>query len=197
MHMKNLMNKTIAILLIAISVCSVSNAAVPVKVTVSGEKSIELFLGEISGKVWISFADQKGHVFYSKKIKDLTSYKVKYDLAAFPDGEYQLDLSAADQQISVPVSIVNGVVTLTEEMAKAPVVSNNGNEVAVELKGLAKSEWHVLIYDTTGELIFKETVGNESIARRKYDLSNLNSGRYTLHFSIEGNSFSHNVLVKN
>lgn len=197
MHMKTLVSKTIAALLIVISVVSESHAAVPVKVTVAGEKSIELFLGEISGKVWISFTDQKGLVFYSKKIKDLTSYKVKYDLAAFPDGNYQLELNASNQQIKVPVTIVNGIVMLKEELANAPVVSNDGNVVEVKLNSVAKSDWNVTIQDTTGELIFKETVANKYLAKRKYDLSNLNSGMYTLHFNIDGNSFSHDVVVKN
>ena len=195
--MKNLVKNLIAMVLVAVAVASVSATEVPVQVKVADEKSIELFLGEISGKVWISFKNDEGYVFYSKKIKDLSSYKVTYDLAAFPDGEYKLELNASDQTMNVPVTISNGILTVKEELAAAPVVSTNGNLVAVELSGKTNNAWDVMIKSTDGELIFKETVENSTSAKRKYDLSNLNNGAYTLQFTSAGNSFSHNVLVKN
>lgn len=194
--MKNLIKKSIVVALLLVTVVSVYAVEVPVSIRVAGEKSIELFLGEISGKVWISFKDMEGNVYYSKRIKDLTSYKVKYDLGAFPDGEYQLELSESTQTLNVPVTIENGNVTLKEEVAAAPVFSKRGNMVSVELSGKQEKTWDVLIKNEDGELIFKETVENEKISKRKYDLSNLNDGKYTLQFTSAGNSFSHSV-VKN
>ncbi len=163
----------------------------------TGEKSIELSLEQISGKVWISFKDKSGNVFYTKRIKDLNSYTVKYDLAAFPDGEYQLELEASSQTLNVPVTIVDGTVMLKEELATAPAISNKGNVVAVELSGKLSKSWEVFVINSRGELIFKETVQNEMRAKRKYDLSNLNNGAYILQFNSAGNSFSHQVIVKN
>lgn len=196
-NMKNLVKNIIAIVLVVVSVGSATAKETPVKVIVAGEKSIELSLGEISGKVWISFKNDLGYVFYSKKVKDLSSYKVKYDLAAFPDGEYRLELNASTHTLNVPVTIENGTVTLKEELATAPVVSNKQNVVAVELSGETSNAWYVMIKNNDGELLFKETVENSSSATRKYDLSNLDKGIYTLHFSTAGNTFSHNVSVKN
>ncbi len=194
--MKNLINKSIVVALLVLTVASVSVAEVPVSVKVAGEKSIELFLGEISGKVWISFKDKEGNVYYSKRIKDLTSYKVKYDLAAFPDGEYQLELSESTQTLNVPVTIENGIVNLKEELAAAPSLSKKGNMVAVELSGKQYKTWDVLIKNEEGELIFAETIENEKVSKRKYDLSNLNDGKYILEFTSAGNSFTHSI-VKN
>jgi hypothetical protein len=197
MHMKNLVKNVIAVVLLVVSGAGVSATELPVKVKVAGDKSIELSLEEISGKVWITFKDKNGYVFYTKKIKDLTSYTVKYDLAAFPDGEYQLELDASSQTLNVPVTIMGGTVMLKEELADAPAISTRGNVVAVELKGKTNMTWNVLITNLQGELIFNETVENEERAKRKYDLSNLNNGAYTLQFKSAGNSFSHQVIVKN
>jgi hypothetical protein len=197
MHMKNLVKNVIAVVLLVVSGAGVSATELPVKVKVAGDKSIELSLEEISGKVWITFKDMNGYVFYTKKIKDLTSYTVKYDLAAFPDGEYQLELDASSQTLNVPVTIMGGTVMLKEELADAPAISTRGNVVAVELKGKTNMTWNVLITNLQGELIFNETVENEERAKRKYDLSNLNNGAYTLQFKSAGNSFSHQVIVKN
>jgi hypothetical protein len=197
MHMKNLVKNVIAVVLLVVSGAGVSATELPVKVKVAGDKSIELSLEEISGKVWITFKDMNGYVFYTKKIKDLTSYTVKYDLAAFPDGEYQLELDASSQTLNVPVTIMGGTVMLKEELADAPAISTRGNVVAVELKGKTNMTWNVLITNLQGELVFNETVENEERAKRKYDLSNLNNGAYTLQFKSAGNSFSHQVIVKN
>lgn len=180
-----------------VTVSNASAVEAPVKVSVVGEKSIALFFGQISGKVWITFQDTNGTIFYSKRIKDLTSYTAKYNLEAFPDGKYVLELVSADRKLNVPVLIVDGAVTLEEEVAAAPVVSSRGNMVAVELSGDAKKAWDVIIKNTEGDLIFKETVETGENARRKYNLSNLNNGEYTLQFINAGNTFSHNVVVKN
>ena len=169
----------------------------PVKVKVAGEKSIELSLEQITGKVWITFKDKGGNIFYTKRIKDLNSYTVKYDLAAFPDGEYQLELDAANQTLNVPVTIVGGTVMLKEELAQAPAITNKGNVVAVELSGKTNKAWNVMIKSDKGEVIFTETVANEKNSKRKYDLSNLNNGSYILQFNSAGNSFTHQVIVKN
>ncbi len=195
--MKSLVMNVIAVVLLVVSATIVAAAEVPVKIKVAGEKSIELSLGEISGKVWISFKDQNGNVFYTKKIKDLSSYTVKYDLAAFPDGEYQLELHGSEQTLNIPVTISKGILVLKEAIVSAPIVANNGNVVAVKLSGDTKNAWNIMIKNTAGDLIFIETVENSSNAQRKYDLSNLNAGEYTLQFSTAGNSFSHQVMVKN
>ena len=197
MNMKSLIRNTVAVLLFVVAGAGVFAAELPVKVKVAGEKSIELSLEQISGKVWITFKDKNGNVFYSKKIKDLNSYTVKYDLAAFPDGEYHLELDAANQTLNVPVTIVDGTVMIREELAQAPAISNKGNVIAVELAGKTNKTWNVIIKNDKGELIFTEIVANEKRSQRKYDLSNLGSGAYTLQFNSSGNSFSHQVIVKN
>ena len=197
MHMKSLIKNVVAVILLVVSGTGVSAAELPVTVKVSGEKSIELSLEQISGKVWITFKDNSGNVFYTKKVKDLNSYTVKYDLAAFPDGEYQLELEASSQKLNVPVTILNGVVILKEELAKAPRISNKGNVVSVELSGKIAKTWDVMIKDYRGMVIFKENIENEQNAMRKYDLSNLTTGDYTIQFSSAGNTFFHHVVVEN
>jgi len=195
--MKNLVKNLIAMVLVVVSVASTSAKEAPVKIRVAGEKSIELFLGEISGKVWISFKDDNGDVIYSKRIKNLTSYRAKYDLATLPDGEYKFELYSADQTLNLPVTIAEGAVTLKEKVAAAPVVSKRGNTVSVDLSGNTEVAWDVIIRNEIGELVFTETVENEQNSKRKYDLSNLDKGAYTVQFNAAGNSFSHNVIVKN
>src|SRR5690606_29226791 len=143
--MKNLVKNLIAVVLVVVSVASASAKEVPIKIKVAGEKSIELFLGEISGKVWISFKDDNGDVIYSKRIKNLTFYRAKYDLATLPDGEYKFELYADDQTLNLPVTIAEGTVALKEKVAAAPVVSKRGNTVSVDLSGNKETAWDVII----------------------------------------------------
>lgn len=198
MNMKNVIKNVMVAFVLLITVSAASAIESPVKVSVTGGKSIALFFGEISGKVWITFQDNEGTVFYSKRIKDLTSYSANYNLEAFPDGKYRLELVSTDRKLNIPVSIVDGTVTLKEEeMVAAPAISSRENMVAVAFSGKKESEWNVFIKDESGNVIFTEKVENgKKQSNRKYNLTGLNRGKYYFEFYSDGNSFTHSV-VKN
>ncbi len=171
-----------------------SAADAPVKVSVTGEKSIALFFGEISGKTWITFQDENGTIFYSKRIKDLTSYAANYNLNAFPDGKYRLELTSANKKVNVPVLIIDGAVTVEEEIIAAPAISSKENMVAVAFSGKQDTAWSVFIKDESGTVVFTETVENgEKLSKRKYNLTNLNRGKYYFEFNTNGSTFTHSV----
>ena len=91
---------------------TVFGAEVPVNVVASGERSVNLYVGKVEGKVGISFVDKKGYVFHSKTLKDIKSYGIQYDLNELPDGTYTLTIKQADQITNVMVEISQGKVTV-------------------------------------------------------------------------------------
>lgn len=117
------MKKGLAVALVIMAVAFSASANVPVKVKVTEEKSLYLFFGEISGKVWISFVDQAGYTLYSNRLKEKKSYSVQYDLQSLPDGTYALVLEDGTQTKTLNVVIIDGKVSVSREVAFTEPVS--------------------------------------------------------------------------
>jgi len=93
-----------------------SNASameVPVNVKVAGEKSVYVFLGQISGQVSISIKDEDGLVLYSRNVRNKEAYSVQYDLRNLPDGIYVLELKEAGETKKVSLLMFGEKVSVT------------------------------------------------------------------------------------
>ncbi len=115
---KMIKNGFVAAAIMLAVVVSASGAELPVKVAVSGEKTIGLFLNAIDGKVRISLRDDEGQVLYSKMVKGIPSYAVQYDLRNLPDGSYMVDFEDANLTKRVNLMIVDGKVAVVNPVAK-------------------------------------------------------------------------------
>lgn len=191
--MKNLLASVFVMVVMVITTDQASATDFPFKVEVANENSIVLLLGKIPGKVSISFKDASGNTIYSKKVTDMDSYKVKYKLDEFPDGDYRLVLDAQNQVFNIPVAVAEGIVTLKDEVTVPPVFTDHGDVVAVSFAGKKNSQWNILIQDGEGEVVFTESLTTDAVARRKYDISNLRKGSYVFRFVSSGSNFTHYV----
>lgn len=108
--MKNLKNGLIAAIFAVATSVSASGAELPVNVIASGEKNVNLYLGEVEGKVWVSLHDLDGSVLHIKTLKNLTSYAYQYELNNFPDGKYVLEIKNGSEVRKFNLVINNGKV---------------------------------------------------------------------------------------
>lgn len=110
---KMIKNGFVAAAIMLAAVVNVSGAELPVKVSVTGEKAIGLFINDITERVWIVLRDNEGQVIYSKVVKNRDSYAVEYDLHNLPDGAYMVDFENNDQRKRLNFVIENGKVVIS------------------------------------------------------------------------------------
>lgn len=182
-----------AVMIALATIITVFGAELPVNVVASGEKSVSLYFGEVEGKVWISLADQNGHVFHTKSLRDIKSYSLQYDLNSLPDGIYVLSLERADQSKQINLEIVEGKVMVKSNFVPKPSVNVEGSMVSVNVDP-SQSNWTISIEDMERNIVFKETAVTS--AKRTYDLSNLPVGDYLFEFRANGNSFMERISLK-
>lgn len=115
---KMIKNGFVAAAIMLAVVVSASGTELPVKVAVSGDKTIGLFLNDIDGKVRISLKDDEGQVLYSKTVKDIPSYAVEYDLRNLPDGSYIVEFEDANLKKRVNLIIVGGKVAINNPVVQ-------------------------------------------------------------------------------
>lgn len=108
--MKNAKNGMIAVVLAAVTTVSAMGAELPVNVIAGGENNVNLYIGEVAGKVWVSLRDLDGSVLHSKTLKNMASYAYQYELNNFPDGKFVLEIESGSEVKKFNLVINNGKV---------------------------------------------------------------------------------------
>ena len=112
--MKNLKNGLIAVVLAVVTSVSALGAELPVNVIAAGENNINLYFGEVDGKVWVSLHDLDGSVLHIKTLKNMTSYAYQYELNNFPDGKFVLEIESGSEVKKFNLVINNGKVEVSK-----------------------------------------------------------------------------------
>jgi hypothetical protein len=99
-------------MLMLATIVTVFGTELPVRVNVSGRKSVDLFFGKIEGKILVSISDKNGYLFHSKKLNNTEGYYLQYDMTSLPDGTYSLRLEHAGVIENVNIFIQDGLVSL-------------------------------------------------------------------------------------
>ena len=109
----------LAAAMIALStIVTVFGAELPVNVVASGEKSVNLYFGEVEGKVWVSLHDLDGSVLHTKTLKRMTSYAYQYELDNFPDGNFVLEIESGSEVKKFNLVINKGKVAVENYVRK-------------------------------------------------------------------------------
>lgn len=112
--MKNVKNGLIAVVLALITSLTAVGAELPVNVIASGEKYVNLYFGEVDGKVWVSLHDLDGSVLHTKTLKNMTSYAYQYELNNFPDGKFVLEIESGSEVRKFNLVINNGKIEVSK-----------------------------------------------------------------------------------
>lgn len=118
----------------------------------------------------------------------------KYNLNNLPSGNYKVTIED-NQKIAIQEFIIAknsiSINSDTREIFKPQFVIKE-NEWS--LQALAQdNKSKIYISDENGDIIYEESIAKPSLTRR-YDVSKLPSGRYEINYSIDGRTFSQNVI---
>ncbi|MEY8849369.1 hypothetical protein AB9K26_11165 [Psychroserpens sp. XS_ASV72] len=124
--------------------------------------------------------DAQDGIIYSETINTNGTLSKTFDLKELKDGKYTLELNKDFEIIIKPFEITNNqVVFLTSEATKQfkPLVVAENNQLRVSKLNLDNDAVKIeIFYD--GDMIYSETVNNETIVNRVYQLSKLETGKY-------------------
>lgn len=117
----------------------------------------------------------------------------KYNLKNLPAGDYILELSDKFRITEQSFMIKQEAVQLAANVSTTykPVIAHKNNSVDVNLMTQGKNAY-VSIFDTKGETLFEEKCESTSVHRR-YDISRLPSGEYTVIVQVGDRTFTEKV----
>lgn len=170
---------------------SMTTAVLPVMVKASGE--VDIKTSEDKSKAVLSFLDlndksvtlsiendDQSVIYYSEFIDNSSEFSQKFDFSKLEDGDYMILANGAGSTIKKQLTIRDSKIVV-EEPAKdlaEPLFRVAGKSLLVIHSATGQEEYEINFYGAAGKF-FSDTIEDESVSR-KYDLSNLPKGSYSV-----------------
>ena len=189
--MKNLIKKSVlmAMLMIAL-VSNASEKSLSLKIISHESKVVELILNNHDGSSEVFIKDKKGFQLYKVLIKDKEFLK-KFDLSELPDGEYYFEINSQTKIVTKPFSVASNTLEFSKEtIVFKPIVRFKNDIIYLSKFTLHNETLDVFLYDDNQHLLYSEKLFGQNNLNRKLNLSNLDSGSYSLVLKSEGKLYN-------
>jgi hypothetical protein len=140
----------------------------------------------------ISIKDSKGEVLknsYAQGDEDMT---YRFNLAKLPEGAYQISISSATDEFIQPIDVCKNCVNIYDEQLiekHKPSFRLNENKLDINLFNKSQTPVTVMISDKEGNKVIEDTSSTGITFGRRFDLTKLNSGDYTVTVKTKEESY--------
>lgn len=196
--MKTMKKVMLTIMMVMISTLVIANERPTVKVKSVEAKTVAVVaygLGEV--QTAIQLKNGNGEVLYTATVKPGESFAKKLKLAAVPSGDYTIEVENSESFTAIPVTLSAGSVdvkTADQITIMKPRLSVVGDKLNVMISDEFTKEVWVSIFDNKANRLAYERVSLDNLKR--FDLSNLKEGEYTVRMSAEGKSFIQSLSLE-
>ncbi|UII22566.1 DUF3244 domain-containing protein [Fulvivirga ligni] len=200
--MKQLIKNSLLVIMFIMSLSTFASGASPyVKVkSYDAKKFVVIIKSANPTDLQISLKDNNNYQIYSEKHANLTDgYAKKFDVADLPDGNYFLEIEN-EQKIDVySIEIAEGQLNIENDSRVAifkPQVFQKGNMVDIAMLKYLDVPMTFSIINNTNDIVYEDTLADSQSVNKRYDMSKLDPGIYTLRFNLAGRSFTKSIDLK-
>lgn len=197
--MKTMRKVLLTAVMVMASTLVIANDTKPsVKVEKVGMKSVVVStkgLGEATAHIQLK--DENGSVLYSAQSEKGQKFAKRFDLAALEAGNYTIEVENELSFTATPISInadsawVNADDQIT---IIKPVIRQNGEKLDIIVPTENNNEVSITIFDSNFRKLTSESFSGEALKR--FDLSKLKQGSYTVKMRTSGRNFVQSVSIK-
>lgn len=197
--MKTMRKVLLTAVMVMASTFVIANDTKPsVKVEKVGMKSVVVStkgLGEATAHIQLK--DENGSVLYSAQSEKGQKFAKRFDLAALETGNYTIEVENELSFTATPLSInadsawinADDQITIIK-----PVIRQNGEKLDIILPTENNNEVSITIFDSNFRKLTSESFSGEALKR--FDLSKLEQGSYTVKMRTSGRNFVQSVSIK-
>jgi hypothetical protein len=197
--MKNLNKVLLTAMMVVVSTFALANDDKPnVKVERSGAKSFAVIaydMGETPTQIQLK--SQNGTALYTAVNTNGQHFAKRLDLNTLPSGHYSLEVENKESFTSTTIVIAkdSAFVNVADQVTIIkPIICQNGEKLDVILPSEADAVALITIYDNQNRKIASESLSGQPLKR--FDLSLLEKGAYTLRVETKGKKFMQSVSIK-
>ena len=187
----------LTVIMVMVSTLAIANDKPTVKVESVEAKTVAVIAYGLGGVATdIQLKTGNGKVLYRESVKSGENFAKKLELAAIPAGEYTLEVENANNFTAIPVVLTSStaVVKIADKVTIVkPQLSLVGNKMNVVIAEELNQEVWVSIFDNDANRLAFEKVTPDNLKR--FDLSRLKAGQYTIQLSTGGKNFVQSVSL--
>ncbi len=175
-----------------------STAALRIEKLNDGFKQIVVELYGFSSALAITLSNEKGQVLMEEEVPPSKSFSKILDLSKLRPGQYSIQVASELRETVQPLYITAADIILYEGQRVehfAPSARLTGRHLDVNWFNTRVATMEVAILDAHGTEIFKDTLRNVVRVERRYNLSNLRRGQYTVRLTTPRRSYYHTIEI--
>ena len=203
-NVKNLIIRLAVNTALVLGVVSFAYAAgdVPsIKITKSGLTKLNLIMDGMSAstEATISIEDEKGYVLLSEEVKRKSSFAKTFNFEKLPVGDYNIIINTQTRVTIQPITLKGNDIEIHTSKRKVvfhPVVRQNGSFLDISWLATRITNVKVSILAPNGSSVFEDNVKNIFKLEKRYNVAQLESGKYTVKVKTPFDSYYQDIVVK-
>lgn len=160
-------------------------------------KKVSVVLEGLSAPATITIEDANGEVLIEEKAKG--KFAKSFNLNRLPQGEYRLVVNTGMVETVQPLSLTKEIVVLNEAAryeVYAPAINVNENFVDLSFLNNRFGNVYVVFLDKNGDVVYEENIQNALKVEKRYDLSRLPKGDYSVRVVVGRGDYTTAVALR-
>ena len=151
----------------------------------------------ITGNLEVEIRDADGLVYYNEVLTDAKSYLKRFEMKLLPNGNYFIEISDDHTIRTYNFELFDNKLSFdqkafTEEFK--PIVVENENFIDLNFLNISGKKTSVYIFDENQDILFQERIKSDLSVHKRYDISELKSGNYTIVINNNGRRFTQSFV---
>ena len=185
--------KFVALLICLITTLTVAGISPEVTIKETGQKSFTVYIDNtLGGKVDIYLKDVNGELLESDRMSKQEAITWKYNLENLPVGEYKLFIEDGAKTITQTIVVNEDHVAVPKNLRAeyfAPTVVLNDDNLDFTMLSPQETLVIIEIIHETGYKNYSVGTCEKGAVQRRFDISALEPGTYTIATHVEGQNF--------
>ncbi|MDC6351884.1 hypothetical protein PP178_09990 [Zeaxanthinibacter sp. PT1] len=160
-------------------------------------KKMHFQIEEITGETKIDFINNAGKVLYSERLVDVKHYAKKFDMTHLVEGAYYVRVEDVSKLKTYSLLLENdklSIITVDEKVK--PFFWKKGKKLYVNLLNLESAEVEIKVIDSNNRILFVERIDSSQVVEKAINFEKAYDDLYTVIVTVEGDTFSENVVIK-
>jgi hypothetical protein len=197
--MKNLKIQLSILFLLLLVNLTKADHFIDLEIISSNNHSFIIQLSDIKYDTKCLLLNQQGKILYKENIAGTGVFQRSIDLAELPDGAYEVQVEDEYKIVTTTLTKSNGKVIPSNEnknIAFKPQVTLKDTQLNVSLLALNDEKLAISIIDEEQNIISEKKLSGSINLGQSFDLSQLNSGYYTIQLSANGKIYNKLISLK-
>lgn len=162
-------------------------------------KQVSLEVSGFGGPVKVTLAEEKGEILMEDRIPAGNAFSKVLDLSNLPAGAYTILVASELRETVQPLRITAVDMILNEDMRReyfAPVLRLRERDLDINWFNTRVADVGIAIFEADGPEIFRDKIHNVTRLERRYKLSDLRRGTYTVQISTPYKMYNQTITLK-